>query len=360
MRITAIITIMIVSLLFMYVQVYADASLPHKDVKGAADIDFLGRYQGSYIVAFQKKGFDRFILPTGKLKAFPKERDSHNNILFKPEKSMTIMGQHTRLVYLLPEGVTPLEIVYDYRDKIKEEGGQILYECENAECGGDPHRSCSGGGGDMSLSMFFQHEEDVTAYNELFSNGYCALTSRITGQEYLAARLPERNAYVSILAYTLGNEGYCNAFKNRTIAVVDVAVEKKRAKKIVVIKAAEMEKAIGQKGSIALYGIYFDTDKATIKEDSRPELDQIGAMLRKNPALKLLVVGHTDDQGSFDYNMKLSMQRAIAVVHDLEKHYGIAPGRLRAVGVGYSCPAASNRTEQGRARNRRVALVEDH
>ncbi len=105
---------------------------------------------------------------------------------------------------------------------------------------------------------------------------------------------------------------------------------------------------------------HFDVDKANIKDSSRPELDEIGAMLKRNPSLKLLVVGHTDSQGGFNYNMDLSRKRAVAVVHDLVVHYGIAPIRLRPVGVGYSCPAASNRTEEGRAKNRRVVLVEDH
>ena len=212
----------------------------------------------------------------------------------------------------------------------------------------------------MSLSMFFQSEDDVLAYNDYFTNGYCALTGHITGQEYLAARLPRHKAYVAVLAYTLGDEPYCKAFNHRTIAIVDVVTQKKRRQKIAIVKAGAMTKAIGEKGSVAIYGIYFDIDKADIKEGSRPELDEIGAMLKKNPGLKLLVVGHTDSQGGFEYNMDLSRKRAAAVVHDLVTSYGIAPGRLRPVGVGYSCPAASNRTEEGRAKNRRVVLVEDH
>ena len=337
-----------------------DAHIPKKDLQGASDIGFLGRYDGSYIIAFQTKNFDRFILPTGRLKPHPNERDSHNNIVFKPEKSITITGTHKRIVYLCPKTVYPLEVLYNYKEQIIKEGGKILYECEKAGCGGDPHRSSSGGGGDMSLSMFFQSEDDVLNYNDYFTNGYCALTGHITGQEYLAASLPKHNAYVSVLVYTLGNEPYCRAFKQRTIAVVDVAIQKKRKQKITIVKADEIKKAIGEKGSIAIYGIYFDVDKANIKDSSRPELDEIGAMLKRNPGLKLLVVGHTDSQGEFNYNLNLSRKRAEAVVHDLVVHYGIAPIRLRPVGVGYSCPAASNRTEEGRAKNRRVVLVEDH
>ena len=102
---------------------HANAHIPKKDLEGASDIEFLGRYDGSYIIAFQKKNFDRFILPTGRLKPCPNERDAHNNILFKPGKSLTIMGEHKRIVYLCPETVFPLEVLYNYKEQIRKEGG---------------------------------------------------------------------------------------------------------------------------------------------------------------------------------------------------------------------------------------------
>ena len=81
-------------------------------------------------------------------------------------------------------------------------------------------------------------------------------------------------------------------------------------------------------------------------------------MLNTNPALALIVVGHTDSQGDFDYNMSLSQRRAAAVVQDLVGGYGIGPARLRAAGVGYLAPVAHNGSEDGRAQNRRVELIE--
>ena len=336
----------------------ADASLPTADIKGSHDVSFLGRYEGSRIVAYKKSAYDRFVLPLSPLKAKPDKRDNHNNILFEPEKNQSLEGKLTRLVYLLPAERTPLEVLRNYEDEISSKGGKLLFTCEKSGCGGDPRRGSSGGGGDMSLAMFLQSEENVNAYNKPFSNGHCALTSRIVDQYYLSAEIPENNAFVSVLAYTLSVSTFCKAFDKRTIAVVDVLQLNQREQKMVVVKADEMTRAIDAEGKIALYGIYFDTDKAEILDESRPSLDEIAKMLQQRVKMKILVVGHTDNVGAFDYNMGLSKRRAEAVVAALSGKYGIAKSRLKAVGVSFAAPVSSNRTEEGRAKNRRVVLVE--
>ena len=117
-------------------------------------------------------------------------------------------------------------------------------------------------------------------------------------------------------------------------------------------------KAIDATGRIALYGIHFDTDKTEIKPASKETLAQIAKLLTDQGELELVVVGHTDNQGKLDYNMDLSKRRAEAVKRALVADYGIEAGRLAAWGVGYLAPVASNRAEDGRARNRRVELVE--
>lgn len=352
--------ILISGLLVLCAQILlADASIPSADIKGAKDVSYIGRYDGSKIVAFQHKRFDRFILPLSALKRVEEKRDSHNNNFFSPEKKKILEGENTRLVYLLPAERTPLEVLRNYEDEITAKGGKILFQCEKGECGGDAGRSCAGGGGDMSLSMFMQHEEDVLTYNKPFSNGYCALLSRINDQHYFSAELPEENAYVSVLTYMVSNHSSCKAFDGRTVAVVDVVKMKKREQKMVVIKADEMSKKIDAEGKIALYGIYFDTDKAVIKDKSVATMDEIAKMLKQNPKEKILIVGHTDTEGTFEYNQKLSDKRAKAVVQMLVEKYGISLKRLHAAGASYACPAASNSTEEGREKNRRVVLVKE-
>jgi outer membrane protein OmpA-like peptidoglycan-associated protein len=125
------------------------------------------------------------------------------------------------------------------------------------------------------------------------------------------------------------------------------------------IDAEKMQAGLQESGKVALYGIYFDTDSATIRDASAPTLQEIARLLLGNPDLNIIVVGHTDNQGSYDYNMDLSRRRAAAVAESLARDYKIDATRLRHAGVGYLAPAASNADESGRSLNRRVELVRD-
>jgi OmpA-OmpF porin, OOP family len=100
-----------------------------------------------------------------------------------------------------------------------------------------------------------------------------------------------------------------------------------------------------------------DTGKWDIKAESAPALTEIAKMLQANPSMKLYVVGHTDNVGTFDSNVKLSNSRADAVVKELTTKYSVAASSLQPFGAGPASPAASNLTEEGRAKNRRVELV---
>ncbi|MEM9931103.1 MAG: OmpA family protein, partial [Bacteroidota bacterium] len=111
------------------------------------------------------------------------------------------------------------------------------------------------------------------------------------------------------------------------------------------------------KGSVSIYGITFAYDSAELKASSEETIAQIAAYLQARPQVQLLVVGHTDMTGSLEYNRKLSLDRATAVVRRLEAGFTIAPGRLTPDGVAFLAPKATNATEDGRALNRRVELV---
>jgi len=122
--------------------------------------------------------------------------------------------------------------------------------------------------------------------------------------------------------------------------------------------AEVMGKDISEVGHVAVYGIYFDTDKAVIKPESEPALVEMAKLLNGNPGLNVFIVGHTDSTGVFEHNMKLSLDRATAVVNALVTKHEIAAARLRPMGVASLAPVASNKTEDGKAKNRRVELVE--
>lgn len=135
-------------------------------------------------------------------------------------------------------------------------------------------------------------------------------------------------------------------------------VEKKGMDQDVVADAASMLKGLNNTGKVALYGIYFDTGKSDLKPQSDAALAEIAKLMKGNARLKLYVVGHTDNVGRIEANMKLSDDRAKAVVKALTSKYGIDQARLTGYGMGPLAPVASNRTEEGRALNRRVELVE--
>jgi OmpA-OmpF porin, OOP family len=135
-------------------------------------------------------------------------------------------------------------------------------------------------------------------------------------------------------------------------------VEKEVMKQEVEANAEAMGNDINTTGHVSIYGIYFDTGKAEIKPESDAAIAEIAKLLKNDNALKVYVVGHTDNVGSFDSNMKLSKDRAVAVTNSLISNYGIASSRLKAYGVSSLNPIASNKTEEGKARNRRVELVE--
>jgi len=109
------------------------------------------------------------------------------------------------------------------------------------------------------------------------------------------------------------------------------------------------------KRKIVLRGVHFDFDKANIRADARPILDEAAQTLTSESTITVAVEGHTDSRGSDAYNDGLSKRRAQAVADYLAEH-GIARTRMSVEGFGESRPVASNDTDDGRAQNRRVEL----
>lgn len=337
---------------------FADATIPTKDIPNARDNALLKRYEGSFIVSFDRQAFTDFKVPLSTLeKVEGDRRDRMNNVLIRPKQEQELEGARTRIAYLIPDGRSPLEVLRNYEDVVKAAGGEVLWQCKGDDCGGDPTRSSAGGGNMQSLMMYFVSEDQLK--EPAFSNGACALTSGIEDQRYFTAKIPQSggDAYVTVQTFQVNNSLYCKAFNNRTVALVHVLEPKPRDQKMVVVKADEMTKTINASGRIALYGIFFDTDKADVKIESNATLNEIATMLTSDPKLAILIVGHTDNQGAFDYNLDLSRRRAEAVVRILTTAFKIDPKRLRPAGVGMMAPAASNDADDGRAKNRRVEMV---
>ncbi len=161
-----------------------------------------------------------------------------------------------------------------------------------------------------------------------------------------ALRMPDKEIWL---------EAYVREHGSQIRYFLTVVEKKALEVKASLLPAEEMKRELDARGHVALY-INFDFDKADIKPDSRPIIDEIVKLLRNNPSLSLAVEGHTDNIGTPAYNKKLSDARAKSVVAAVTAG-GIEAPRLRAAGYGQEKPIADNASDEGRAKNRRVELV---
>lgn len=288
-----------------------------QDVEGSKDHPLVSRYPGLVIIDYAVSEFDEFTLPLGKIKED------------KPEKSQRLEGKITRIQYSGPAGRSILEVYRNYEAALRKAGFSILFSCVNND-----------GCGNASVTLYAPKGGDDWSWG--------------AGQRYLSAKLArhEGDVYVSL---HVGQ--WSNLDKGSDILLYVVEVKPMEGG-LVTVDAAALASDIKQTGHSAVYGIYFDTGKAEVKPESDAALQEIAKLLQQDAALKLLVVGHTDGVGSLAANMDLSKRRADAVVQSLAGKYGVASARLLAQGAGPLSPVDTNKTEEGRAKNRRVELVE--
>jgi len=277
----------------------------------------ISRYPGSYIAKYLSKEFDEFALPLGPV-------DEENKIT----KNQPLEGKITRIVYVAPAGRTVLEVFRNYQAALKKAGFEMLFTCGPQGCGSTVANAYANSG-DSADYWGPQH-----------------------GIHYISAKLarPEGDVYVSLLVDDQGPD-------SRTDAELYVIEVKPMESDLITVDATSLANDINRTGHASVYGIYFDTGKADVKPESDATMKEIAKLLQGDPMLKLHVVGHTDNQGALDMNMDLSRKRADAVLAALITKYGIPAGRLRSYGCGPYSPVASNDTEDGRAKNRRVELV---
>ena len=134
-------------------------------------------------------------------------------------------------------------------------------------------------------------------------------------------------------------------------------VEKQAMVQEVAANAELFQAGLKTSGHVEVPGINFDTGKSDLKAESDAAVAEVARLMKADASLKVYVVGHTDNVASLDVNVKLSQARADAVVQALVTRHGIGIGRLTGRGVGPLAPIATNDSEDGRARNRRVELV---
>lgn len=310
------------------------------DVQGAKDHPLVKRFAGSEIIGYDFKRFDEFDLQDSTFKEYNLETKRREYV--KP--AVHLEGAHTTLWYESAGDTSATELIRNYQNELKAGGFQILY---------DSTKDAQATRWNNYLAVFGGKEIKTTRSNYVF---YGADQKTIKASTAKLDR-PEGPVYVSLTAVEWGSDDKIFKARRGAYIAVDVIEPKAMTQNMVVVNADEMSKSLNSTGRVALYGIYFDTNKADIKPESKAALDEIGKLLRTDPNLKLHVVGHTDNVGGLDANLGLSRRRAEAVVAALRADYGVAQGRLTANGVAYLAPVAPNTSDDGRAKNRRVELV---
>lgn len=250
-------------------------------------------------------------------------------------ETLTFPGKLTSITYEAPENKGVLEVFRNYENALKRKGFKSLFVANKDVNAGIQYR-------------YFLRFENGT---ESPRNHYALLKNDRNTFRYGVFKKG------NVLIIVSANKGSRGEGRNRTYVAIDIVEGQEMEDGQVEVNADEIKDALDQDGKIALYGIYFDTGKATLKEESNTALQEVGLFLTNNPGISLYVVGHTDDTGSFESNQTLSEARAKAVTQALQTNYNISADRLQAIGVGPAAPVASNQTDEGKGLNRRVELV---
>lgn len=308
---------------------------PSEDVEGAEDHPLISRYEGSVILGYEQTDYDRQFLPAG---------------LEAEEMSDTVVveGEVTRILYAAPEGLSSLQVHRNYQMALRDAGAERVFECLD-EC--EP----------IEEWVYGDDEDRLYNTDPSWLASEALYTYNTSDERYFLVRIPASDGDILVSAYTALHSppnGHKELY-DQPITILQIVEEKPMAtgKVEADLSAEVMAEDLNEAGTARLYGIHFATDEATIEPESESTLAEIAVLLSEHPDLALAVVGHTDHRGSLDHNMTLSQQRAEAVVDYLVSEHGIAQSRLDAHGVGPLAPVATNETDDGRARNRRVELV---
>lgn len=316
------------------------------DIAGGKDHPLLQRYTDSWLAAYQQVAFDGTTFPTSLTLG-------HQNEFASP---VLVEGKITRLLYVAPLGKSAREIHRNYAQALTSAGLKPLVNCTPQEA------ACE----NLSFGLEERYrqvkEADFQAGRDKFppeSPEYSAL-QRLGGPNMLGAEdkyftygTLSRNGDTTHLLISTGK-----IYASDVIATyVEIAEPKPMLTGQVTVNVDALQSSLKADGKIALYGIYFDTGKAEVKAESDQQLAQIAELLKNDPSLRILLVGHTDNQGTLENNLALSQKRASSVATELTQRYGIEKNRITPKGVANLAPVAANSTESGRAKNRRVELV---
>lgn len=299
------------------------------DCEGCKDHPLLARYPGSILLGADQKAFEEAALPVGPVT----QNDAGAKVA---PKALNVTGKRTRLFYFAPPDRSALEVFANYKEALEKIGMSVVWSCADTECGDDF--------ASQALELMHLKLENTSESSLGFVNA--------ERPRYLLAKLARAQGDVQVMVIAEDKTD-----SQRPAVFVMIVESKPMDKGLVTVAATALDQNLINTGKAVIYGITFDFDKADIKPESKPQLDQIAKLMNDHADLTLAITGHTDNQGSADYNQKLSQRRADAIVATLVGSYAIAATRLSAQGIGAAAPVASNETDEGRAKNRRVELI---
>lgn len=314
--------------------------LPKSDPTDTHDSPYISRFAGSMIIGYESIDFDEMTMPLGRL-----------NEDKKFSSSDLAKGRITRIAYVAPPEKSVLEISTNFEQALERAGFEKRFSCrgtaENEACG-DAY--------DFSNALIPQRRLNGLQSHEGSSSEMFDVLRPYSGDVFVeTARLNRPEGAVDVVLLVAGKEGglsgiFLQICETKAMGVGQVSASAKGVEQ-------GMAQGLAQQGHVALYGIHFSTDSAVISDDSASTLDQMVALMKSQPALKVYIVGHTDNAGALDHNLALSTQRAQAVVKALQDR-GVPAGSMTAKGLASLAPVAPNATDEGKAKNRRVELVE--
>lgn len=308
-----------------------------RDLAGARDHPLVPRYEGSFIIGYKTDRFAEVDIPLGPVVLIDGNR--------RFERVDGIEGMRTRLLYVAPLERTSLEVMRNYKDALLAAGFKPLYECNREACGDS-----------IEVPFYFNNPSRALTADQVMQ---FAFSHGVVDPRLFVAKLDRPGGSVHVIVFAAFQENSANPAAGKRVAVfLDIVESGTMERRMITVQAPEMAANLSRDGKQAIYGIYFDFDKADLKPESKPQLEEMARLMKANPDLRVYIVGHTDNQGALDYNLGLSQRRAEAVVRELAGTYGVPAARMRARGLGPLAPVTSNGTEEGRAKNRRVELVQ--
>ena len=303
------------------------------DLPGAKDSTFISRYAGSVLQNAAAEPFAAIRVPAGSGRY-----DAGNRLVF--DKSASVEGSVSASFYVGPKNRSALELFRNYQAALSQGEFATLYSCEMRAC---------------DQALIREPFAAETLRPRKWASGRGDPSSAISRDiRFVSAKATRNGADVYVMVFVAEPDSVWQAPTTVVIVAEPAAMESGK----VTVSSEQLQKGLAQDGRIALYGIYFDTGRVELKPESKAQLDEMAKLLATDRALKVVIVGHTDTHGTVDANLALSQRRAEGVTSALTTGYKIDAARLKARGVASFAPVATNRTEVGRAKNRRVELVE--